>query len=237
MGNSTDGVIATLAERMAYGPPLMMGPKEKRSHHMSTAIAALQGTTPARSDSVTAGRTLRFMSRKDTVMSEVTRTRSVASRMVLAALGAIAVATSMAMGAPQPAAAASLTYTYNTDAWCIGQTDVMAGLHRMHINGAFPTGTTNGATYLAARAQDANSAGIVVANHRWVTWTNGSQWARTTVDKFPLGQFAISGSWYRRMNVFTSEDWLNTTPYHRIQFKLQWPNGAVSYSYTRWVMC
>lgn len=158
-------------------------------------------------------------------------------RSLLVALGAIALATSISVATTQHAAAAAPTYTTNTDAWCLGQTDVMAGLKWTRVNGAFPTGTTYGATGLAARVQDANAAKVVTANHAWVTWPHGSQWAATNVANFPSGKFAVNGAWYTRAQLDSSENWLATQPYHRIQFKLLWPNGTTTMSWTKWVLC
>jgi hypothetical protein len=158
------------------------------------------------------------------------------------ALAPAALAVAMLTSPSQTMAASAQLATYssttNTVATCLVRTDAMAGVKYVLIVGYFPRGTTSGPTYLAARAQDADVTGTIVASHPWVKFANGSYWATTNASRFPYGQFAVSGSWYTSMQISYTQDWQdNRTVYRRIQFELVWPDGTTTFARTQWAVC
>jgi hypothetical protein len=156
-----------------------------------------------------------------------------------AGLASLVIAASLAAVAVQPAAAARGDAVYGkTEASCIGIPDAMAGLTRKQLTAAFPTGTTGGKTYLAARVQSQfYSAGVYNVYQPWATWANGSSWIHTNATRFPLGQFSVNGTWYRNGTFTWAENWLNTSVYSRVEFLVEFPDGHRSTVYSRWVMC
>jgi hypothetical protein len=154
-------------------------------------------------------------------------------------LAALALATAIGAAAVEPVAAArGDSVVGGTEATCLAIPDVIAGVVRKQLTAAFPTGTTGGKTYLAARIQSRfYTAGVFNAYQRWVTWANGSSWIHTNATRFPAGQFAVNGTWYRRGTFTWAENWLGQSVYSRVEFLVQFPDGHRSTVYSKWAMC
>jgi hypothetical protein len=155
-----------------------------------------------------------------------------------ATLAALALVTALGAATVTPAVAApGDSVSSGTDAVCLGITDAMAGVTRKQLTAAFPTGTTGGKTYLAARIESQFPPSGPTVFQPWATWANGTSWIHTTATKFPLGQFNVNGTWYRNATVSWAEHWLNTSFRSRVNFLVQFPDGRRVTVYSRWVMC
>jgi hypothetical protein len=156
-------------------------------------------------------------------------------RIIIASLAlAVGLAAPLADGVEAHGTATSGTYAY-----CGTYTvSAMAGTAYRYISGNFPKGATNGATYIAGRLQTRlYYNGEITGNFGWVTWANGSKWARTTVARFPYGQFAIGSTWYRRATINFNEHWLNQSLQARIVWRIAWPDGHQTTASTQWATC
>ena len=154
-------------------------------------------------------------------------------RLVLAAL-----VLAFALAVPAVTHAAVPSVSSGTAASCgTLQVSAMSGLRLRYITGNFPTGTTTGATYLAARLQTRLEFNGAIKTGNYILWSDGSAWMRTTPAQFPSGKFATGSTWYRSATINFTEDYLRYSIQARVAWLVAWPDGSTSTVYTVWATC